>query len=131
MVPGGNHRSVTGMIFIHKPGAKNGKKIWLEELDDYIADGWVKGRIPRDPEVVRKTAESNRGKKYNHSENYLKNGHGNAGRPLSEEHRKVLSKRKLGRHWISNDTLKLTKMVPNDQVEKYLSEGWIRGRNNY
>ena len=131
IVPGGDHRSVTGMIFIHKPGATKGKKIWPEELDKYTSEGWVKGRVPRDPKAVAKTAESNRGKKYKHSENFINNGAKNKGKPLSESHKKSLRGKKLGRHWISNLELEISKMVPNKDVEKYLNEGWIRGRIEY
>ena len=131
MVPGGKNRCVVGMIFIHKPGQNHGKKIWPEELEKYVSEGWVKGRVKRDPEAVRKTAEANRGKKYIHSKEYLEKGHASIGRSLTEAHKNKLRDRKLGRHWISNVELNLTKMVLADEVDDYLSKGWIKGRIYY
>lgn len=127
LVEGGNHKTITGQIFIHRPGKWGEKKIYPDELDDYIDKGWVKGKMPRNPQTVKKTAEKNTGQKRDPSVG-KKISESNKGRKFTANHKDKLSERKKGRVWMTNGVE--DKMINPKELNAYTSNGYHRGRSN-
>lgn len=89
-----------GTCWINKDN--NSIRIKKEELDKYLSDGWVKGRKLTENQL------NNVRKKINN---------------IPTENRPAYNT-----IWIYNDNLKKSIYVKKEELDKYLSEGWIKGR---
>jgi len=87
-----------GTCWINRDG--NSIRVKKEELDKYLSDGWLKGR------------------RYNNEQ--LKN--------VQNKLKEKNVKPSLNTIWIYNDNLKKSIYVKKEELDKYLSEGWLKGR---
>ena len=121
-----------------------GKLIYPEELDKYLSEGWIRGRSPASKERLRKShlgVATCTGYKYLHKETkeikvsldkvetYLAEGW-EPGRAtgFAERHKEALQKNgttNIGKVRIKKDGV--GKMVPKDQLQSYLDQGWEMG----
>lgn len=100
-----------GRMYINKDGKE--KQIYPHQLDEFIADGWIKGR---DLNSMEKTIEKIRGRTV--SEEGRKN--------MSLAHLNSKQKTQKGYKTINNGSEE--KHVPQENLDKYLDNGWILGR---
>jgi hypothetical protein len=97
-----NSESKKGMIYIHKNGIA--KKVYPDKLEDFLTDGWIKGKLPMREETKQKIRESNRCNtvinnkveqkviKLIHLDKYILDGWTHGQLPRSKEHCEKLSK---------------------------------------
>ena len=131
LVPGGFGRSISGVIYITND--IQNKKIFPEDLETYLSNGWRIGGPKPSPETVEKRRLSNIGKKHKGSENI---SNSLRGRKLSEEHRQHLSEAKKGK--ISSTKGRISVIKDNDarkilpeELETYLAAGYQRGTKKH
>lgn len=133
LVAGGNHRSIVGQIYINDGYVE--KKIFEEELQSYLDNGWYKGRLPRSETAIKKTADANRGKKRT-LEQRLKISNSLKGISPSDEARKKMSEAKKGISTSRKGKI-CVYLPPNgkntyinkEDLDKYISMGYIKGDN--
>jgi hypothetical protein len=85
-----------------------GESIYInsEEVEEYIKNGWEKGRI------------------FDSS----KNKTANLGKKQKKSHTKNIIATKIGRVYIYNTELKRNKIIKPEELESYLNDGWVKGR---
>lgn len=101
LVPGGNGRSETGLIYI--TNGEINKKVHFEELEYYYSLGFHKGGPTQTEQTKIKRANANRGKK--HPTAGAKISASLIGKKLSEEHKKKISESKKDKEVISRRKL--------------------------
>ncbi len=123
-----NSESKKGMIYIHKNG--KAKKVYPEKLDNFLNDGWVRGKLPMSEETKNKISESNKGNtvinnkvvqkviKLIELEKYIQEGwiHGQLTR--SKEHCEKLSKSIKGYKHTEETKQKMSVAHKNRQLAK-------------
>ena len=97
---------VKGKVHIHK--GEEQKFIYPDELDKYLAEGWVKGL----PEAHRK----------NLSESKL----GNRNPAKRDDVREKIRKANLGKIWVQNGIEKV--FIHKEELDKYVTLGYVRGK---
>ena len=95
----GEKNSQYGTCWINKNG--NSIKIQKEELNKYLSDGWIKGRKYSEQELDKLRKKRNYSSESMPSYNTV---------------------------WIYNDDLKKSIYIKKEELDKYLSNGWIKGR---
>lgn len=85
------------------------KRIRPEDLESYISEGWIQGRLSI---VIEKIAESNRG----------------WSRPHTPEKEAALKASVEGTIAVSKDSI--TKRIKPEELDNYLSQGWTRGMSD-
>jgi hypothetical protein len=134
---GQKHRTNNGQVWVYN-GVEE-RLVSLEVLDDLIKDGWIRGR---------KTAGKSRNTfGYRHSsETKAKISLANIGKIRSREavERQIKTRKKLGLNQISEESKQKisesnkgriyinngieVRAVKENQIQKYLDLGWVRGR---
>ena len=94
LTPGGQGGSVIGSVAI--TNGTDLKFVLEDELEQFLCDGWRKGRPAQNPETIAKRAKSNRGKKRT-LETREKISKSAIGRIPSREAREKMSKARLGK----------------------------------
>ena len=122
-IVGYNCSSIGGKIAIHNPITQKTKYIIETDLEKYINDGWVKGSYVK-PDKIHKIAVYNDivnkiilidPQKYAY---YYDDGWS-----LNLPHHKS-----NGKIIVRNETTCTVKYICKDELEKYLSDGWKKGR---
>ena len=93
--PGGLGKSCSGVVYI--TNGRENKKVFPEELDYYLSIGFRRGGPKQEQETKDKRALAHVGKKYVHSEEFLKFGAKSRGKKHSEEHIKKVADSKRGK----------------------------------
>ena len=96
----GDKNSQFGTCWIHND--KESIKIKKEQLEEYISNGWIKGRIYNDKQLKSFREKQN---KINKENRYCYNT-----------------------IWVYNDNLKQSIYIKKEQLEEYISNGWKIGR---
>ena len=103
-----NLKNTLGKIWIKNEEKNEHKLISKSDLDFYISDGWVRGKLPYSEES--KKLISKKLKMYY----------------SSDKNREVFKKRAKNRVWVFKDDE--LKAITNIEVENYLNNGWSLGR---
>ena len=128
---GGSGGSQKGLIYIRKNNVL--KRVLPEEVEDYLLQGFEVGGYIPSKEEKEKRAFAHVGLKYNHSEEFLKNGSKFRGRKLSKETIDKITSKKRGKSTsrkgkisIINSDNKVLYIEEKD-LSKYESLGYRRG----
>ena len=85
---------------------------------------------PKSEEHKQKISAGNKGKQK--SDEHKKNlSLANKGKVLSEKHKNKISEKNKGRIFISNSILKKSKQIDFNDLEYYLTNGWVLGRSEF
>lgn len=126
--PGGIGKSVKGFIIVNN-GLRH-KYIFPEELQNYIEQGYVLGKLSPTKETIDKRAKSNTGKKRT-EQTKQKISNALKGKPLSPEHKIKCSYGRLGKPSYNKGMIQITngleyKFVHKEDLHKYLNAGYIK-----
>lgn len=122
--------SARGRVYVHKDGVYTSIK--LGQLEEYLSDGWIQGGRPLSKEHKEALINSHLGKKYSLelrqklSESHKGQVPKNKGVPCSKEVKERLSKIFSGSRWMNNGLIQ--KQVFKENIEEYLSKGFVFGR---
>jgi len=122
-----------GWLWIYNSTIQIEKFIHPSELDRYLKEGWRRGTLRiKSEETRKKISQAKTGKKLT-PEHRKKCGspgekNGMYGQTHTDEVKKKISEDKKGRVNIKNIELNLQKMVKPEELNKYLEEGWTKGR---
>jgi len=97
------------------------KQIDTERLDEYIDNGWVKGRITNISGVNHPMYN-----KHHSEESKIKMANAKKGKKLSKEHIENVVKSKRGKIYVNNGTIE--KSIDKSDLSKYESLGYIKGQ---
>jgi hypothetical protein len=119
----GENSGAFGRIWIKK--GRESISIKQEELEEYLNDGWVKGKTQNNLGTVWMTngVDSFQVEK-DRIEEFLNKGF-RRGRIVNMDPEKM--KTNLGKSWYHNDKLKICKTLLPEEVTK----GWVKGRKSY
>lgn len=103
----------TQTIWIQHPNIKKNKRIMFNEFSKYEKEGWVVGRV-----IEYRSPHTQRTKR--------KIGDKHIGKPQATEHVEKVRTILKNRCWVTNGVA--SKHIDNTELEKYLNEGWRKGR---
>lgn len=123
-------RSICGRVWINNGTVE--KQVTEEDYKVLINQGFVKGRLPFSEEQLKKFSEKKRGRCYESEESLKRRsekmtGEGNPffGKTHSDKQRETWKVMRRQMIWMNKDGKNTT--VHPDQVEFYLSQGWVKG----
>ncbi len=104
-------KTMTKKIWVNKDDTC--KRVFDSELNEYISDGWVRGRIitsrkPHSEEAKAKISKGNTGKKH------------------TDEWKVENSIRNKNKVWVNNGTE--SKFIQESEVSEYINNGWVESR---
>ena len=135
LVPGGFGNNRSGVRYMNN-GVEY-RRVPIEEIDDYLAKGFVFGGRKPSREVVERRANSNRGQK--RTLQTCKNiSIGTTGKKRDQAYKDLVSARFLGKPakvggtiYVHNPETKVTKRIKPELLEEYLAQGFIPGRESW
>lgn len=127
--PSGIGKSMSGFIIVNN--GFHHKYISPDELQEYESLGYVVGKLPQTKETIEKRSKSNTGKKRT-EQTKQKISSALKGRTLSPEHRNKCKYGRLGKPSYNKGMIQVTngsdyKFIHKNELDKYLSKGYIRG----
>lgn len=114
---------------------KENKKVKTEELDEYISQGWVIGKLGCSPNIGLISITNGTQNKYIKEEElaeYISSGWRRGQHRIikyiniSEAQKAKISKQLKGRIYVNNG--KENKCLKPEELDEYISNGWLKGR---
>ena len=135
LVPGGFGNNRSGVRYMHR--GTEYRKVPIDEIPEYLANGFVFGGPIPSRETVEKRANSNRGQKRKPITGE-RISIATTGKKRTQAYRDYVSERFNGRPsetkgtiFVHHPELKITKRIKPELLNEYLQQGFIPGRESW